>query len=290
MHVRAWLYLLGAALLWAPSYPLIKILLQHGYEPFWIVAARTLLGAVVLLPLAYYRKALKKVSFWPLIAFSVIQISLPFCLISVSQRTMSASLAVILVASAALFTVIISRLFYREHVSRITVIGTIISLIGVGQLFGFEVRAETLTGALMMLGVGLSYACCPFWYRHFFDDAAPLGVIALADIAAACMIFPLALTQIPSQIVPQGTSLLVFLVLGLGGSGLAFIFYYLALPEVGAVRAAVTSYLIPPISILISVLILSEQITWSIIAGLVLILFGSYIIGRRPIAPLEEPL
>lgn len=291
MHGKAWAYLLGAVLLWGFSYPLIHILLDYGYEPFWIVAVHCALGTMVLLSIAYYLRAFAGVSFLPLLAFSCLQIILPFCLLTFAQQEISASLAAILVASTALFTVLLSYLLQHDEViHRATVIGLIIGFVGVGQLFGFSVHVDSLPAALMMLITSFSYACSPFVYQHFFRACTPIGVIALADLLCALALVPLALTQVPENIIPDGTPLLVFLALGLGGSGLAFIFYYLSLDELGPTRASIASYLIPLVAVAVSIIFLDETLTLSITVGLLLILLGSFVTGRRQVAPLEEPL
>jgi drug/metabolite transporter (DMT)-like permease len=75
--------------------------------------------------------------------------------------------------------------------------------------------------------------------------------------------------------------------LGVGGTGLAFILFYTLIADVGPRRAAIVSYVAPAFSIAYGVVLLGESLGPGAIAGLVLILAGSWLgaEGRLPGRP-----
>jgi drug/metabolite transporter (DMT)-like permease len=71
------------------------------------------------------------------------------------------------------------------------------------------------------------------------------------------------------------------LALGAIGTGLAFLLFYTLLAEIGAPRASIVAYLASAFSVLYGVVLLDESVTVTSIAGLALILFGSYVAAQR---------
>jgi drug/metabolite transporter (DMT)-like permease len=72
--------------------------------------------------------------------------------------------------------------------------------------------------------------------------------------------------------------------LGVGGTGLAFLFFYTSIAAVGPARASVVAYVAPAFSVVYGVTLLDEDLSAGTIGGLVLILAGSWLAasGRRP--------
>lgn len=77
------------------------------------------------------------------------------------------------------------------------------------------------------------------------------------------------------------TNLSNILYLGLGASALCFVTWNRAVNLLGAIQTSVYIYLVPVITVVSSALILQEQITWVIVLGAFLTLFGSYISEQK---------
>jgi drug/metabolite transporter (DMT)-like permease len=73
-------------------------------------------------------------------------------------------------------------------------------------------------------------------------------------------------------------------VLGLICSALAFLFFFRLIAEVGPSRATVITYVNPVVALALGVAILDESVTAGAVAGLLLILAGSWLStdGRVP--------
>jgi len=74
------------------------------------------------------------------------------------------------------------------------------------------------------------------------------------------------------------------LALGLGGTGVAFLIFYVLNAEVGPSRASIVAYIAPGFSVAYGVTLLDEPFTAGTAAGLALILAGSWLAadGRAP--------
>src|SRR6478736_6071409 len=98
MTRRTWLMMGGAAAVWGASYMFIKVALEDFSEGT-IVCLRTALGAAVLLALAPLRGR------WHLVAaIALVQVVIPFLLITFGENHIDSQLAGILVSAAPIFT------------------------------------------------------------------------------------------------------------------------------------------------------------------------------------------
>jgi hypothetical protein len=100
---------------------------------------------------------------------------------------------------------------------------------------------------------------------------------ALADVRRrpglalllALLALPFAIASPPTH-APGLRSVLSLIVLGALGTALAFVIFYRLIAEVGAGRAALVTYLVPPLSLAYGALLLGETITAASVAGLLL--------------------
>lgn len=75
-------------------------------------------------------------------------------------------------------------------------------------------------------------------------------------------------------------ALLNLLYLGLGASALCFVTWNLAVKVLGAVKTSVYIYMVPVITVVTSVLILKEPVTWISVMGTVLAVAGLFLSER----------
>ena len=83
---------------------------------------------------------------------------------------------------------------------------------------------------------------------------------------------------------PGGDAIASVVVLGLLCSALAFLFFFALINEVGPGRATVITYVNPVVAVALGVTLLGERVGPSAVAGLLLILAGSWLStgGRLP--------
>ena len=276
------------AALWGSSYMFIKLALDGGLSDTFIVWGRTALGALVLAPVALRRGAFapaRRHLGW-IVLIALVQVVVPFLLITTGEHHVASSLAGILVSSAPIFTAIIAVFAVQdERLGRTGLAGIAIGIVGVVLLFGVDLGGDEqalLAGAGILLA-GLGYAIGSLVAKRKLDDVPPVGVAASIMALSALFLLPTVPFGAPSATPDLGTLGAMF-VLGAGGTGIAFLIYYTLNAEIGPGRASIVAYIAPVFSVLYGVLLLDEPFTLGTAGGLVLILIGSFMAadGRVP--------
>ncbi len=288
MPARTWLSLAITAALWGASYMFIKVALDGDLSEGFIICARTLMGAAVLLPMAIRSGAI------PLLmrrkryalALAAMQVIVPFALITYGENHVPSSLAGILVATAPLFIVLLAvKVDPDERSSGWALVGVLLGMVGVVLLFGVDLSgdAETLVGGLMVVGAGLCYAIAVLIAKRGLTGVPPVGAVVSNLTISAVFWLPFALATLPTHS-PGADAVLSMLALGVGGTGLAFLLFYTSIADIGPARASIVSYVSPAFSVVYGVTLLDEDLTVGTIGGLVLILAGSWLAasGRLP--------
>jgi drug/metabolite transporter (DMT)-like permease len=288
VHRRAWVLIGVLAALWGASYMFIKVGLDDGLHPTAIVFLRTALGALVLAPVALSRRAFGPVRArlgWVAV-LAVVQVAIPFLLISVGEQHVSSSLAGILVSAAPIFTALLALRFdAAERSTGWSLVGVVVGIAGVGLLFGVDLTgdADELLGGLAVLLASLGYAVGALLIKHRMRGVPPVGIAATTMAVAALVMLPAAAFHVPSHGVGLETTG-AMLALGAGGTGLAFLIFYTLIADVGPARASLVAYIAPGFAVFYGALLLDEGLSVATFVGLVLILAGSYLgaEGRPP--------
>jgi drug/metabolite transporter (DMT)-like permease len=231
---------------------------------------------------------------------AVVQVVVPFLLITYGERHIASSLTGILVSAAPIFTALIAvRYDDDERPHGIAIAGVVMGIVGVVLLFGVDLSgdAAALAGGLMVLLASVGYAVGSLYLKHRLRGVPAVGIAASTLVAGAFVLAPFVLFALP-QHAPSLESGASLLALGAGGTGIAFAIYYTLITEIGPGRASLVAYIAPGFAVLYGVTLLSEPLTAGALLGLLLILAGSWIAaeGRLPgqaratqVAPLEPP-
>jgi drug/metabolite transporter (DMT)-like permease len=286
MTRKGWLLFIAMAIIWGIPYLLIKVAVGE-ITPVMLVFARTALGALLLLPIAAARGALTPLfGAWRwVLAYSLVEVALPWFLLSDAERRLSSSLTGLLIAAVPLIGAVViwlTRGDDRFDMRRI--VGLVIGLGGVAALVGLNVSFRDL-GAVGEVGlVALGYATGPIIVARRLPNLPSIGVVAASLVLTALLYLPLAVRQWPATI-PSGRVFLSVGILGVVCTALAFLLFFALIAEVGPVRATVITYFNPAVALLLGVLLLHEPFTLGAVIGLGLILLGSYYATRRVSVP-----
>jgi drug/metabolite transporter (DMT)-like permease len=285
--------LVGLALLWGSSYPLIKYALE-SFSPAEIVFLRGLLGTAVLL--VFVRgaggqawAAVRAIAGRPgrAMVFGAVAIALPFLLISFGELEVPAGLTAILVAPAPIFAIILGRAFEPETpVVPAQVAGVALGFAGVALVVGVESISTVgeFLGGIAMVGAAACYATSGFVVRRWYPGV-PSPATSLAAVAVTTVLtLPAGLATAGGE-APTAAALAAIVLLGAGGTALAFVIMFRLYAEVGPQKATLVGYLIPPVSLAWGVIALDEEITAAPVAGLVLILAGVALAASRRAPP-----
>src|SRR3954454_23506457 len=288
MSPRAWAAFATVSTLWGVPYLFIKVAVDDGVPPGVVALARVVLGATVLLLLAWRAGKLEALrGRWKWLAVSgTVEFVIPWPLIGAGERHVASSLAAIIVAAAPLFVALLALRFdASERVTGRRLVGLLVGVTGVVARVGSDVagRADELLGALAVLTAAFGYAVGPMVLKRHLADLDPRASMGAALLVAAVALTPAAAWSAPSS-VPSGSALLSLAVLGLFCTAAAFVFYGALVAEAGPGRALVITYVAPVVALALGVAVLGEHVGTGAVVGLLLILAGSWLStdGRLP--------
>jgi drug/metabolite transporter (DMT)-like permease len=287
MERRYWTLLLILGAIWGASYMFIKIGLRD-LSPEMVAFVRIALAALVLLPLAVAQGALRGLGDklgW-LVLIGATSAAGPFVLIGAGQEEISSGLAGILVAAAPLFTALLAIwVDHEERSSGLRLVGICVGLGGVALLLGVDLGGEgaALVGGVMVVLAALCYAIGGFLVKKRLAGVPPIGMSAAVMLASTVLLLPFAFIGAPSE-VPGLGPIAAVTALGVIGTGIAFVIFYGLISTYGPARAFLVTYIAPGFAVVYGATLLSEEVTAATLAGLALILGGSWLAaeGRWP--------
>ncbi|MFI5121300.1 MAG: DMT family transporter [Vicinamibacteria bacterium] len=280
MNRRAWTLLLTLSAIWGASYMLIKIGIRD-FSPAMVAFLRVALAAIVLLALAARRGALTGFSalIGTIALLAVVQVAGPFLLIAAGEQEISSSLAGILVTSTPLFTALLAIWVDHEERSQGSrLAGIALGVAGVVLLLGVDLGGSgaQLLGGLAVVLAGLGYAVGGLLAKSRVADRPPIGVAAWVLAGSTVLLAPVAAIGFPDSVPGLGPVGAITL-LGVVGTGFAFVILYELFATIGPSRAWTVTYLAPGFAVVYGAVLLDERVTAATLAGLALILIGSYL-------------
>lgn len=286
MSGRGLFLFLTAGIIWGTPYFFIALALE-GFSTPTIVWIRVTLGALVLLPIAIARGALKPaLKVWPwVLGFAVFEMVFPWWFITEAEKSISSSLAGLLVTTVPFIAALALGLIGERSAWHPKVIlGLVLGFSGVVALVGIDAFAGhiELLPVLMMLGAAVGYAVAPIMADRKLKEVPTLGVITVSMAIVSVVYAIPALNVLPAEIqaAPPSSSIIAVVYLGLIASALAFMVFFSLIKEVGPGRAALITYVNVVVAFLLGVVFLGEPLTVGFLVGFPLIVVGSFLAAR----------
>lgn len=284
--VREWVVFLALGLMWGSSYLFIKIAVAD-LRPFTLVALRLLVGGALLWTVMWLRRQplpRDARTYRHLLVMGVINIAIPFALITWAEQSVTSALAAVLAAPVPLFAAVIAPLFILEEPLRANAIaGLVLGFVGVVVLTGADVGGRSdPVGALALVAASLSYAAGAVYSRRNVRGLAPVVpatfqvTFAFLVSAALALLFERPWTATSG---PQTAFAIAWL--GLFGSGFAYLSVFYLLPRWGATRTTLVAYVIPIVGIVLGFLVLREPVDARVLAGAALVVGGVALVNGR---------
>ena len=149
MSWRAWAAFAALGIIWGIPYFFIKLAVQE-LSPFVVAWGRITLAALILLPIAWHRGALRTLGSHKaaILAFATAEFVVPFAVISIGERWIDSSVTGILIAAVPLTITLISRFFgVHERLGPLRLLGLAVGLLGVVALLGLGTISTPLQWA-----------------------------------------------------------------------------------------------------------------------------------------------
>jgi drug/metabolite transporter (DMT)-like permease len=288
MTRRAWLAFGAISVIWGIPYLLIRVAVRHGMTPAFLAWGRVTLAAVVLLALAWRAGTLSSLrgQLRVLLIYAVVEICIPFPMIAAGETRVSSSLAAILISSVPLIVALLALRFdHSERPTPARAFGLVLGFGGVVALMGIDLASkggELLgAGAIMLAAVG--YAIGPMLIKLRMARLDPRATMGASLAMASVLLAPAAALD-PPHAVPSTGAIVCVVALGFVCTAAAFVIFTILITEAGTSRATVITYVNPVIAVGLGVALLGERPETGAVAGLLLILAGSWLAtdGRLP--------
>jgi drug/metabolite transporter (DMT)-like permease len=282
-----WLIFLALGFMWGSSYLFIKLAVDD-FGTFTLVALRLAVGAALLwvvIRLAGQALPGEPRMYGHLLVMAVVNIVIPFALITWAEQSVDSSIAAILTSAVPLFAIVIAPLFLHDEPIRINgAVGLVIGFVGVVVLTSndLSVADADLTGEIALLGAALSYAVGAVYSRRNMRGIPPM-IPAVFQVTFAMLIsgtIAIALER-PWEARPDLEAIFSILWLGIFGSGLAYLAVFRLFASWGATRTTLVAYQIPVWGIILGFLVLAEPIDGRLLVGTVLVIGGMALVNSR---------
>ena len=218
------------------------------------------------------------------------EISIPFPLIAAGEVHIASSLAAIIIASVPLIVTVLSLRFDpSERPTPVRALGLVIGFTGVIALVGIDVAGSgpAVLGALAVLVAAVGYAIGPMLVKLGMDGIDARAAMGASLVIATVILAPFAAADLPRR-TPTVGALAAVAALGVFCTAMAFVVFTVLIREAGTGRATIITYVNPLVAVVLGVTLLGERPGAGALAGLVLILAGSWLStqgGRRPRRP-----
>lgn len=284
-------------LVWGASFLFMKVALD-GTSPLQVVWTRLVLGALALgaVMLVTRSPLPQSRALWGHFAVvGVVGCAVPFSLFAWAEQHVASGLASIYNATTPLMTAVMVTLAFRvERLTRDRVAGVAVGLAGVVVIIApWQVAAGSgssaeVAGQLACLGAALCYGITFAYLRTFVTPhRVPAVTTAFLQVGfgavALLLLTPWVVTS-PVTATPAVVGSLV--VLGVLGTGVAYLWNINVLLRWGPTAASTVTYITPVVGVALGVLVLDERLGWHEPAGAAGVLLGILLaqgrLRRRP--------
>lgn len=274
--------------IWGASFLFIAIGLE-SFSPGVVTLLRVGLGALILNLLPGPQMRVAREDRARVVALSVLWVGIPFTLFPIAEQHISSAVTGLLNGAMPIFTAVFAALFFHTRTGGRQLLGVAIGFIGVVAI-SLPSAAEGGTEAWGVALVLLATLC----YGLAINIAAPLQarygsrpLMARMLALATLWTLPYGLVGVPSSSLALAPVVAVA-VLGLVGTGLAFLIMGALVGRIGSTRASFITYLIPVVALVLGVVVQHDQVAPLAVAGVALVIGGA-ILASRAEHPVRAP-
>ena len=273
------------ALIWGGSFVAVKIGVEN-ISPIMLAFIRFAVASPLMIVfLAAKRKATKiSIAEIPLLLILALTgVTLLYIFQFTGIKYTSATNAALLINTNVLFIAIFSWIFLKEGISYKKLLGIILAFVGGAFVIlnGSLSVSPSIRGDALIILSAICWAIYSIVGKKLLKKYEPIVLTTYAFIIGTLLFIPFVYKDIESIKITM-KEWLIILYLALLCSVFAYIAWYDALAKIEATKVAIFLNLIPLFAMLLSYVILREKITFFILIGAILIIYGIYLtIGER---------
>jgi drug/metabolite transporter (DMT)-like permease len=271
--------------LWSSAFVGIRYAGRH-FHPGPLALGRLLIGSLALGALVLARReplpprrALAGIAVCGVAWFAIYNVAL-----NAAERYLDAGIAALLVNVGPIFIAILAGVVLKEGFPRLLFVGCVVSFAGAALIgIGSSKHSHNAgLGAALCIVAALGYAAGVVAQKPVLREASPLAVTWLACVIGAVCCLPYAPSFVTELGRANGTAIGWMGYLGLVPTAIGFMTWAYALSHTAAGRMGSTTYLVPPIALLLGWAILGEVPPLLAVPGGILCLAGVALARWRP--------
>ncbi len=276
------------ALIWGSGFLWIKISLR-GFTPVQLTWARLALGAAVLLAvvLATGKRLPTGGRIWGhLTIAALLGNAIPYTLFGVAEQHVTSALAGAINATTPLWTLLLGLLFRVDRqmtAARMT--GLVLGLIGALLILApwQSMNGAQLTGAILCLVASASYGASYVYIGRYLSDTGLSSIVlSVSQLTAATGLLTITLPTGPlTPTAWRADATTALMILGLIGTGAAYVLNYRIISDDGPLIASTVAYLLPVVAVVLGGLLLEENLVLRQIVGVAVVLLGVGLIRQK---------
>ncbi len=274
-----WLWLAVPGLIWGSSFYLIAEGLD-AFSPSLVTWLRIGFGMCVIASVGASRRPIPRAA-WPrIVTLGVVWMTVPLSLFALAEQHVSSSVTGMLNGANPVFTATIAALVLGSLPPARQMLGLLIGLAGVVMIAlpSWSEGASSAAGVVMILAALVCYGVALNLAGPVQRQLGSLPVIGRGLMIAFVLTTPLGVAGLGDSSFVWGSALAVA-VLGVFGTGLAFVVMASNAGRFGSTRAASTTYLIPGVSIVLGVLLRDETVESLALVGSIVAFAGAYLVN-----------
>lgn len=281
MQIKNLFLALVTSSIWGSSFLMIKYSLDE-LNPSDIALYRILIGTLFVNIFVRTKEKIDKADHIKFVIVSFFWMALPFYMFGIAEQTITSSLAGLINGSTPIFVAFIAVVFYRLRITKLQIIYIFSGFIGVGLItLSGEINELSFNiGAIFALIASISYGIAVNIVEPLIKKYESYIVLKIVMRYASLLSLILYGFTASFKLPTPQVSLIPMLILGIGGTGIAFLTYYKLLDNVGRISSSFIVYMIPIFSIFFGYQFLNE-ITYAIqFVGIGVILTSAFLYSR----------
>jgi drug/metabolite transporter (DMT)-like permease len=281
--IELFLLLLLSAV-WGASFLFMRIAAPE-FGVIVLIFLRICIALLVLSPLFFSLKIRQEIreNFHHLLVLGLFNTALPFCLIAWTTLSIEAGLTSLLISATPLFAAVIGHIKFKVHLAPRQWFGLFVGVIGV-LIFSWQKLSfrEGGSGFAILSGLfaAFLFASAALYVDRYLKNISAQS-ISLGSLSAAFFLLMIPGIHYWPQVLPSIPAWIAVFGLAIFGTSFAYLLYFYLMKKVGAMIATTITWINPLFAVAWGMIILGEQLTITIVIGMVITFFGAYLVDSK---------
>lgn len=298
--LQAWWAFWALGVIWGSSFLFIRLAVAE-LSTFQVVFARTAIASAGMLVLMW-RRGLSLPrhagAARDALVLGAVNTAMPFALITWGERTVSSGMAAVLQATVAVFTMLLAHMAFDDERLSLRRVCAIVLAFGGALVLGVHADAlgagtsgpRAIWGSAAIVLASFCYAVGGVYSRAVMRHRLePLVAAAMAMTVSAVLTGAVvaadAVRTLPATPHWSARVMTAVAVLGVVNTFGAYVLFYSVIHVLGAGRASMVTYVIPPVGLALGTLVLGEPLDAAMGVGTAMIMAGIALGYARPASP-----